>query len=203
MRREEQVKSIARDCVHFKGDQPCQPHRRAGAVCRCPAYSPGGAKVLIIQLGPAQAVIRSSALVARLGQDDPNCQITYLTEYPELLDSGVAVAMKLEAGCGLALQMDEFDAAYNLDTDRRAGAIMNLVHATVKKGFYLRQGQCMPIDQDSYGYYLGVVFPGVWAERRPEPVQEMFQMCGLEYRYEKPKLAQALGRRSNMASEPA
>lgn len=188
MQREDQLKRIAWDCIHFKANQPCQPHRRAGAICRCRAYSPAGLKVLIIQLASPAAIIRSNALVHRLVQEDPNCRITYLTEYPELLGADVANPMRLAVGSSLALQMDNFDGAYNLDMDPRACAIMNLVNAETKKGFYLRQGRPTPLDHDSQGHYLATLFPGAWAERQPHPLQEMFQMCGLEYRYEKPRL---------------
>lgn len=187
MRRQDQVKRIARDCVHFKGDQPCQPHRRAGAVCRCPAYSPQSKRILIIQLSPPEAVTRAGALAGRFVADDPNCHITFLTDHPELLDSDVAAPLKFTTGLELPLQMDHFDAAYNLDPDRRACAIMNLISAETKKGFHLRQGRCTPIDEDAYGHYLSLIFPRAFSANRPDPLPAMFQMCGLEYRHEKPQ----------------
>ena len=188
VRREEQLQRIARDCVHFRHDQPCGPHRREGATCRCAAYTPCDGKALIVQLSSPAAVVQSSAVVHRLKADHPNRQITFLTDYPELLGAAVDIPMRLDAGTVQVLQMDRFDAVYNLDMDRRACAVANLINAPVKKGFYLRDGQCMPVDRDSQAGYLRAILPGSWGDNPPNVVKELFQSCGLEYRLEKPRL---------------
>ncbi|MBN1436721.1 MAG: hypothetical protein JW936_06580 [Sedimentisphaerales bacterium] len=188
MRRIEQIQNIARECVHFKGDRPCLPHARGGASCRCKAYCPRGEKILIVELTSAARVVQSSALVERLKVDVPDCHITYLTSYPELLNASVDVALPLDAGSVAYVQTDQYDRLYNLDMNRRTCAITNLIHSDYQKGFYLRQGNAMPVDEDSQLSYLRRVLPGSMGEGYVCPMREMFQNCGLEYRMEMPRL---------------
>jgi len=202
MRREEQINRIARDCVHFRGNQPCQPHKRTGATCRCPAYCPQSGKALFIELSSRCAVIRSSAVLNRLKEDDPNIHITYLTAYPELLDSVVDEPLLFDAAAVLRIQMDQFDAAYNLDTDPRACAIMNVVSAEEKGGFYLRQGSCMPINDAAQSMYLRRIIPNSCPKNRPDEIQELFQLCSLEYRRERPRFGRSAGHNDKVKTHP-
>jgi ADP-heptose:LPS heptosyltransferase len=190
LKRQEQVNQIERNCIHYKGDRPCQPHKREGAVCRCRAYSPRSAKILMIQLSSPVTVIRSSALVHRFRADDPNVHIVYLTDWPELIASEVDEVLGVDDGSLLCLQMDQFNAAYNLDMDRRACAVMNMVSADTKKGFYLKRGQPVPLDESGVeaDLYISTVMPGLIKHDRPDELQELFQLCGIEYRREIPHL---------------
>ena len=201
MLREEQINKIARDCVHFKGNRPCQMHLRQGALCRCQAYSPRGDKILIIQLSSAVTVIRSSALVHRLKADNPNVHITYLTCFPELLTSAVDEPLGLDGGSVLRIQTDRFDAVYNLDMDRRACALMNVIDAEVKKGFYLRGGQPLPLDGAAQVVYLRELLPRTCGVTKINNVQLLFQLCGFEYRREQPRLETPKGRLSPSQDE--
>ena len=193
MLREELVNALAHDCVHFKGDRPCQPHLRDGALCRCPAYAPRSAKILLIQLSSPLTVIRSSALVHRLKNDDPNSHITYLTSWPELLSKETDEPLTPDAAGILRLQMDQFDEAYNLGIDRRSCATMNIIDARQKRGCYLRQGDPAPLD-GAADEYLKVIVPHSRDTNQTGILQRLFQMCSLEYRRELPRLfAPAIG----------
>ncbi len=187
MLREELVNSLAHDCVHFKGDRPCRPHLRDGVRCRCSAYTPRSAKILLIQLSSPLTVIRSSALVYRLKNDDPNSHITYLTSWPELLPREVGEPLAPDAAGILRLQMDQFDEAYNLGVDRRSCATMNIIDARQKMGYYLRQGDPVPLD-GAAAEYLKAIVPHACGPDQPGTLQSLFQMCSLEYRRELPRL---------------
>jgi len=157
-------------------------------ICRCPLYSPHSRKILIVQLSCPAAVIRSSALIARLKDDDPNCYICYLTSRPELLPHSVDEPLAPDGPGIFRLQMDTFDTLYNLDLDRRAAAVTNLVNATTKKGFYLRQGNATPLDHNAHSSYLSALFPDSCRDDLDDPVRRMFNLCDLEYRRELPRL---------------
>ena len=191
MRRKEQIDRIARDCVHFKGDRPCQPHKRAAAMCRCQAYCPQSSKVLFIELSSRCAVIRSSAILHRLKEDDPNIHITYLTAFPELLSSVVDEPLPFDAAAVLRVQMDQFNTAYNLDIAPKACAIMNVVNAEEMRGFYLRQGNPMPINDAAESMYLAKITPNSCSKNQPDQIRQLFQLCSLEYRRERPRLTRS------------
>ena len=188
MRRIERIDRMASDCVHFKSNRPCRPHEIHGQTCRCPAYCPCSSRRLFIQLSSAAAVIRSLAVVERIKQEDPESRITYLTSFPELLPGTVDEPLGFDAGNVLRCQQDHFDHLYNLDLDKRACAITNVIPAEQKKGFHLQRGRCVPIDADSQAYYLKQVLPQSCEQEYHNPVQDLFCVCGLEYRSERSSL---------------
>jgi len=188
MRRAEQIEQIARDCVHFKGDRPCRPHQKQGHTCRCPLYSPRTAKILIIELSSAARLVRSLALLARLKADAPHCRITYLTSFPELLGGFADEGLKPDAAGIFRLQMEHFDLLCNLDPDKRACAVTNLISADRKKGFYLHRGDTTPLDEDSFAPYLQAIMPHTANTPRPGRLAQLFLMCNLQYRRETPRL---------------
>jgi len=183
--RSERIDRLASDCVHFKSHRPCKPHEIHGQTCRCAAYCPRSSRRLFIQLSSAAAVIRSLAVVARIKEEDPESRITYLTSFPELLPGSVAEPLTYDAGNVLRCQQDHFDHLYNLDLDKRACAITNVIPADQKKGFHLQRGQCVPIDADSQAYYLKQVLPQSCPQEVHNPIQDLFCVCGLEYRSER------------------
>lgn len=148
---------------------------------------PRSAKILLIQLSSPLTVIRSSALVYRLKNDDPNSHITYLTSWPELLPGEVSEPLAPDAAGILRLQMDQFDEAYNLGVDRRSCATMNIIDARQKMGYYLRQGDPVPLD-GAAAEYLKAIAPRACGPDQPGTLQSLFQMCSLEYRRELPRL---------------
>ncbi len=198
MRRSEQIHQMASDCVHFKGTRPCKPHEIHGQSCRCSAYCPRSSRRLLIQLSSPAQVIRSLALVARIKDEDPECRIAYLTSYPELLPGTVDEPLGFDAGNVLRCQLDHFDYLCNLDLDKRACAITNVISAEQKKGFHLQRGQCVPIDEDSQAYYLKQVLPRSCEPEYHHPVQDLFCLCGLEYRSERPGLKLSINQQENV-----
>lgn len=189
MLRSEKVQHFARDCVYFKGDRPCQPHLKRKMTCRCELYAPRSRKILIIAISNPADVVRSLALAARIKMDDPHCHLIYLTRYPELLDGYVDEILAYDVGNLLRLQMDQMDVLYNLDMDKRACSAANILSADLKKGFYLRKGACCPLDEDAHSFYIHALEPR--SEQLSEKVNRigaMFEICGIEYRREMPRL---------------
>jgi len=197
VRRSERIDQMASDCVHFKSNRPCIPHELHGQTCRCAAYCPRSSRRLFIQLSSAAQVIRSLALVARIKDDDPESRIAYLTSFPELLPGAVDEPLDYDAGNVLRCQQDNFDYLYNLDLDKRACAITNVIPAERKKGFHLQRGQCVPIDEDSQAYYLQQILPQACEQEYHNPVQDLFCVCGLEYQSERSWLKLSVNKQEN------
>ena len=58
---------VRNDCMYFKGDIPCAPHKKKGVHCdKCPEYQPVGQRLLIIKLGAAGDVIRTTPILRAL-----------------------------------------------------------------------------------------------------------------------------------------
>jgi len=148
-------------------------------------------------LSSAAEVIRSLALVARIKEDDPESRIAYLTSFPELLPGSVDEPLDFDAGNVLRCQQDQFDHLYNLDLDKRACAITNVIPADRKKGFHLQRGQCVPIDEDSQAYYLQQILPQACEQEYHNPLQDLFCVCGLEYRSERSWLKLSVNKQEN------
>ncbi len=74
------------DCLYYKGDIPCAPHKKSGYHCQdCPEYKTISHKILIIKLGAIGDVIRTTPLLRKLRTEYPNAQISWLTYSPDIL----------------------------------------------------------------------------------------------------------------------
>src|SRR5574343_73614 len=71
------IAGIKTDCIFFKGDLPCAPHKKSGVHCPdCPSYQPIETRILIIKLGAIGDVIRTTPLLRKIKKEYPNCKIT-------------------------------------------------------------------------------------------------------------------------------
>ena len=77
---------IHEDCRHFRGDIPCKPNKEFGVHCDgCEYYDPIAENILIIKLGAAGDVLRTTPILHRLKIDNPQARIWWLTLSPELV----------------------------------------------------------------------------------------------------------------------
>ena len=78
--------TVKTDCKFFKGDIPCIYHKKEGVKCEnCKYYEPLKEKILIIKLGAAGDVIRTTPILRVLRKKYPYANITWLTDYPVLV----------------------------------------------------------------------------------------------------------------------
>lgn len=180
---------IREDCIYFRGDLPCAPHKQRGMHCKCSEYVKRGKRVLIIKLGAIGDVIRTTPLLRKLVEVYPDCEVSWLTLSPEVLpkslDGLVIRPLVFNLQTALILQADEFDILYSLDKDREACALANLIKAKVKKGFVLKSGRCAPVDKDAEHKYLTGLFDDVNKANKKSYVEEIFEVCGLPYSRER------------------
>ena len=75
----ELIENLRTDCVYYLGDRPCRPHVEAGHRCTCTYFQPTVRRGVIIKLGAAGDVLRSTPLLRTL---DPIKTGTKVLCYP-------------------------------------------------------------------------------------------------------------------------
>ena len=132
---------IAFDCKYFRGDRPCEWHKRYGVVCQCEHYEKVEERLLIIKLDAMGDVLRTTALLPPLAAVHPRASITWLTrrESVPLLGGNPYVNEVLEHGheADMQLRARSFDRVINLDAGKASAALASLANAPRKDGFVL------------------------------------------------------------------
>ncbi len=182
---------IRRDCFHFRGHVPCRPHKRDGVHCEgCPDFRPRAGRILIIKLGAAGDVIRTTPLLHPLKRDYPDHVLTWVTDFPALLPAVVDDAVPLNTETLLWLQNTPFDLVINLDKDRQACALAAQVRTGRRWGFTLADdGICRPVTEGvtpqqaaaaEAKFHTGL-FDDVNQACTLSYPQEIFAICGYEF----------------------
>lgn len=177
---------IHSNCLYFKGDIPCKPHKEHGVHCEdCSFYRPIDKRILIIKLGAIGDVIRTTPLVRRYKTLYPNCKITWLTLSPDILPkSEIHEILSLTPEAILYLQNASFDIAINLDKEKEACSLLKQVDAKEKYGYTLIDNVPAPINEMARRKFETGVFDDVSQQNRLSYCQEIFNICGLEYQRE-------------------
>lgn len=170
------------DCIYFKGDIPCKPHKRLGVHCQdCNYYQKIEGRILIIKLGAIGDVIRTTPLLHRIKREFPNHEIWWLTYYPEVVPSIVHKVLRFDFENTLILEQTKFDIAINLDKDYPATALMSRINSPTRLGFEFKDGKPAPIDNKAYSKFLTGLFDDVNKENKLTYIQEIFNICGWEH----------------------
>jgi heptosyltransferase-2 len=174
------------DCLHFKGDVPCLPHKENGYHCdNCPKYTPISKRILIIKLGAIGDVIRTTPLVNTYKKMYPDCKITWLTQTPAILPKGqIDEILKFDFASSLYLQEAQFDIAINLDKEKEASALLLKVKANEKYGYILKDNVSQPVNDLAFHKYHTGLFDDVSQANTLNYCQEIYALCGLEYQGE-------------------
>jgi heptosyltransferase-2 len=174
------------DCRYFRGDRPCDPHKRKGVHCDgCPYYDPVRRRILIIKLGAVGDVIRTTPLLRVLKRK--GVHITWLTHTPDAVPHGwVDRILALTPGVPAFLQASSFDEIYNLDKDLEAVALCKTIPAEKKFGFTLSaENVCVPVDRAARAKWLTGLFDDLNRLNSLSYPQEIFALCGQSFRGEK------------------
>ncbi len=182
-----------RDCIHFRGDIPCAPHKSTGVHCEdCLHYHSQVGSILIIKLGATGDVIRTTPLLHKLLSEYPNHAIHWLSYSPEVVPSVVHKAMRFNAESLLTIEETPYDLLINLDKDPQACALANRVKAGRKLGFVLRDGKPAPANPEAEHKFLTGLFDDVNQANTKSYPEEIFEICGWtfngeEYILDRPK----------------
>jgi len=176
---------VKNDCIHFRGDVPCKPHKASGVHCEdCSEYRPVGMRILIIKLGAIGDVIRTTPLLLKLREEHPDAEVTWLTYSPDVL-SRDWVNRILDASIENVewLKAASFDWLINLDKDRLAIALAQEIHADRKSGFTMDDyGKARPVSEKAEEHkWLTGLWDDVSRANTKHYVQEVFEICGYRF----------------------
>ncbi len=174
---------IHSDCLFFKGDLPCKPHKDFGYTCHsCPAYKAIQKEVLIIKLGAIGDVIRTTPLVRKFREIYPGVRITWLTLTPSILpQNAIDEILPYTFSSVLMLQNKSFDILVNLDKDKDACSLASSVEAKEKFGFVLKNGRPSPVNALAEQKFLTGLFDDISKANRKSYVAEIFEIMGWEF----------------------
>ena len=177
---------INTDCRFYKGDMPCVYHKKRGVHCwDCRFYKQIDKKILIIKLGAAGDVVRTTPLLHKIKENHGNAEVTWITYFPELVPDVVDNILNFEFKNVLYLIDTPFDVAINLDKDKEACALINMIRAKSKKGFKLEKGKVVPINKDAEHKWVTGLFDDVNKKNNKSYLQEIFEIFGAEFKGEK------------------
>ncbi|HPN38521.1 MAG TPA: glycosyltransferase family 9 protein [Melioribacteraceae bacterium] len=183
--------NIKYNCIHFKGDIPCKPHKLHNVKCvdnngdDCKFYTKNEYKILIIKLGAIGDVIRTTPLIKPIKEKYNNCKIYWLTYTPDVIPSSVDYVLPYNFETVTLIKNINFDFAVNLDKDKEACALFNTVTSKIKKGFVLKDGFTAPADKDAEAKFLTGIFDDLNKQNTKHYLEEIFEICGFKYKDEK------------------
>jgi ADP-heptose:LPS heptosyltransferase len=176
------------DCKWFKSNVPCVPHKKNGCFCiKCRMYEPLGKRILIIKLGAAGDVIRTTPLLRRIRKDYPDAEISWLTYFPDLVPKqwvNKILDYKLQNVEWLKAQ--KFDWLINLDKDDEAIGLAEIIYAKKKSGFGMGPyGKCRPFgNKHEKAKWLTGLWDDLNRVNKKNYMEEIFEICGYSFRGE-------------------
>jgi len=188
------IKNIRYDCRYFRGDIPCQPSKKFDVNCKsCKYYDKTINKILIIKLGAAGDVTRTTPILYPLKKEYPNSKIFWLTYFPELVPKhdmysdvpGVDNILNFSLQNILYLKEIFFDIVINLDKDKEAISLTNSLSAKRKYGYSVKEGLCIPLSRQAEHKYLTGVFDEIAKKNKKSYLEEIFEICGYKFNKEK------------------
>ena len=178
---------IKNNCRYFLGDRPCDPHKQFNVHCEtCNYFQPIRERILIIKLGAAGDVIRTTPILHRVKKEFPSSFITWLTDYPELLPKQVDEKIKFSERSVDWISARTFDICFNLDKDREAIAVVEKLKCIKKFGFGMDEyGRACALNTMAEQKLLTGVFNDISKHNTKSYPQEIFEICGYEFEGEK------------------
>ena len=178
--------TVKTDCIYFRGDIPCKPHKEEGKHCGdCNYFTKVSKKILIIKLGAIGDVIRTTPLFSRLRNDYPDAKFFWLTHSPSVIPPAVHEVITFTAQSVVYLQSIHFDMLINLDKDKEACALATQISADEKYGFYMKDGVPAPVNELAQHKFMTGLFDDLNKTNSKNYLQEIFEICGMDYKGEK------------------
>jgi ADP-heptose:LPS heptosyltransferase len=178
------IENLRTDCIHYLGDRPCRPHVEAGHRCTCTYFQPTMQRGVIIKLGAAGDVLRSTPLLRALDPVKTGTKILWVTDFPDLLPTHVCEAVRPTAGTLARIAADTWDFCWNLDKDPDACAIAASTKAREYRGYTLRGGVPYPVDEAAWHKFATGIDNPYSRRNRQSYVEEIFDITGLPFRRE-------------------
>ena len=178
------LSDIKFDCKYFKGDIPCIPNKERNKICdNCDEYIISK-KILIIKLGAAGDVIRTTPLVIKYKELYPDCQISWITNFPEILSTKIDKIYKFDFKSTYILLNQKFDIAINLDKDIEACAFLKDINAKEKYGFTIKSNNIYPETPAASHKLITGLYDKYSKENQKNYLEEIFEICHLKFNKE-------------------
>lgn len=177
------IPDIKHNCIHFKGYIPCVPNKQRGKICNnCDEYQPIKKRILIIKLGAIGDVIRTTPLVEKYKTIFPDCHITWITQFPDILPHNkIDSILSFDFVSVFKITHDKFDIAINLDKDFEACALLYDTNASEKYGFILINNFISPVNKLAEHKFLTGIFDKVSKQNTKSYLEEIFEICGFDF----------------------
>ena len=175
------ISRLKTDCLHYRGDRPCIPHTRSGKSCECDEYQPVTRRGVIIKLGAAGDVLRSTPLLRALASGKTGTRVLFVTHHPDLIPKEAAEAVKPDALVIERLKQCRWDFVWNLDKDLEACLLLEATNSEEKRGFGLKEGEGVPFPLDEnalHKFATGVddIYSKQNTKTYPEEIFEIVEM---------------------------
>lgn len=141
-------------------------------------------RILIIKLGAAGDVIRTTPLLRKIKEDFPQCEVSWFTYFPNFIPSFVDNILEFNLQNIVWLLSQEFDYIFNLDKDREACSLTTLIKAKTKKGFEIKEGKCSPIDKQAFHKWETGIWDDISQKNKKSYPEEIFEICGFVFNKE-------------------
>lgn len=197
MRSHLEFKNIKTDCLHFLGYIPCKPNKNFGVHCLendgmiCKYYIPTGNRILIIKLGAAGDVIRTTPLLYPLREKYVNAHITWITHFPELVPSkseieiGVDSIFNYDEKSISVIKNSDYDLVINLDKDLYACALVKERNNTKGIfGYTLANNKPFPFNNLAVHKFTTGLFDDISKTNTKSYLEELFEICGFVFNNE-------------------
>lgn len=181
---EELIENLRFDCIHYLGDRPCRPHVESGYRCTCVQFRVVERRGVIIKLGAAGDVLRTTSLLRALDPLGSGTKILWITHSPELVPSEACEAVRPTTAALVRAIAGPWDFCWNLDKDPEACAIAAATKAAKYRGYTLRNGVPHPIDHAAWHKFATGIDDPYSRANRQSYVEEIFDIVGLPYNKE-------------------
>lgn len=186
--------SIRIDCREYRGSSPCRLHKQDGRACtQCADYDPVRARLLIVKLGAAGDVLRTTALLPALSRQHPGAQITWITDpaaAPILSGHPLIDRVLPSDACLPVLLTERFDAVYGLEADARSAGFSALARCERRFGYLTDEsGRVVPAGESAVTWWLMGLDDGRKRANRKTYQRLMSELCELPGQSERPYFA--------------
>lgn len=174
------------DCLYFKQELPCDPHKKLGVNCtNCSEYKPITKRILIIKLGALGDVIRTTPILKALEDKYGTCKFTWLTNFPDIIKNTRAQKiLQLNAINFSILLNSEFDIVINLDKEQEACLLSSKIKAVNKFGFYLNDNKIDGFNEAAQIKIVTGINDDISKLNTKSYLQEIFDICDLEFDFQ-------------------
>jgi heptosyltransferase-2 len=177
---------IKKDCRYFRGDKPCSFHKKEGVICsNCANYTPIKQFIVVIKMGSAGDVLRTTSILPGLRSKYPQGFIFWVTQtkYSCLLENNPYIDKVLHRELEIlgTFKKVQFDLAINLDVSHESAALLNLVNSSSKKGFGLdKRGVVIPVNRQAKDWYIMGVSDQVKKQNKKSYAEIALEISGLD-----------------------